>query len=125
MAPGTRLEDNLEKLLKVDQSLCLTDDLLHPDRSIGERLADASSAPMKQLGHLNELSNRLLQIEDQFKVKEELELRDVRAKREKTKQDMLKKLDNELQRLNDTLHKEEADLERKYLRFEENLRVNK
>lgn len=70
-------------------------------------------------------ADSILKIGDTHRDKEEKNLACSRERREKTRQDCYKDISSKLEKLSETLMEEEMELERKYLKFEENLRNNK
>jgi len=63
-----------------------------------------------------------LNLEDEFRLKEKALLSDARAERERVRQSSYRATQVKIEELNETLAREELELERKYLKFEENLR---
>jgi len=71
---------------------------------------------------LQEQAQRILNLDDEFRHREETLLSDARAERERVRQSSYRATQVKMEELNETLAREELELERKYLKFEENLR---
>lgn len=71
---------------------------------------------------LHERTERLLKLEEEQRQKEANLLVEMREERNKVEQDCYNGLKVKMDELKETLAKEEMEMERKYLKFEENLR---
>lgn len=113
---------NFDKLLKINEKVCLMADSLNSDSFISnENLAKDSSHKLDQL---IERSGDLLNIENEYKLKEAVRLGQFRAIRQAKKEQQEAIIEAKLKTLMQTLQAEEDELEKKYLKLEQNIVLN-
>lgn len=76
----------------------------------------------RAVSSLIERTEKILKLESEFRERDEQVLGSKRKETERRRQACMMECNAKLERLRESIMREEMDLERKYLKFEENLR---
>lgn len=120
MEDATGSSNNLDRLLKTNENVCVISDAFFDDISnLDEQVARNVH---KELTSMLDGAVKVLEIDNESRLKEEQALGKSRIEREQRKQNKIKSMTISLQKLEESLLAEEIELERKYLKLEENLK---
>ena len=109
-------EGNLNKILKTNENGCVIGDVgIHDNKFNDEPPRAASSG----ISSLIDKAERVLEIEAEYKEKQHDIIDQIKADREKVKQDKIRRVNRELDKIRRSLEEEEQELERKYRKLEE------
>lgn len=117
---NANLDETLNKMLKMNENVCL---LLDESTKDGiESDNDLAKKATQQISTLIERAEGLLKTEKEFREEEKIRLAGAREERDLLMQDKARRVNLKLEKLEEGIMAEELELERKYLKLEENLR---
>lgn len=117
------LEDNLEKLLKINEKVCVVLDQTQSE-SLTTINRDISVDRKTDVSELVSIAEQILRFESRFKDREEKMLSEVRAQRQKSIDNCKLTLDEKLRKFVESLEAGEEELRKKYSKLEETLMKN-
>lgn len=119
----TRLEDNLDRLLKINERVCVILDKTHGE-AVTTKRRDSLVDFKTDISQLVSRADNILQLESQFKNRENDLLSAVRAQRKESIDEYKTKIDEELLKFVKSSEKDEEDLRKKYSKLEISLMKN-
>lgn len=118
-----KLEENFDRLLKMNQDVCVLDDT--NSGHMCNQCDKFKDELTNKLTILVDRTSKLLEVQEIYKKKETDTLGPTREALEIKRQQLDREMKIKLDNLSESLVSAELDLQRKYLKFEENLRSAK